>query len=73
MVIAKASAVAIFFYLGYLAVTCPCARLWACHQGKVWIAIGLLIMLMLIENGVPPMLRGEGGGGGGGPACPMKK
>jgi hypothetical protein len=66
MVIAKASALAVVFYLGYLAVNCPCGRLWACHQDKIWVAIGLLIGIMLIENGVPSFLKG---GKRGGSAC----
>ncbi|QPB44254.1 hypothetical protein [Medusavirus stheno T3] len=58
IVIAKFSALAIVFYLGYLAVTCPCKRLWACHEGKVWLAIAVLVLLMCVENGLPHALVG---------------
>jgi hypothetical protein len=68
MVIAKISALAILIYMGYLAITCPCKQLWACHIGKIWIAFTLLGVVIIVENSLPSLslFTGQGMSGGGG-------
>jgi len=68
MILAKTWALVLLFYLAYLAIICPCNRLWSCHETGVWVAICLLVIFVLWENGLPRFL-----GGSKDSSCPLKK
>jgi hypothetical protein len=65
MAIVKIITLASLIYLAYLAVTCPCKRLWACHLKKAWAAVLVLVAVLIFENGLPGLHMFGGGGDGG--------